>query len=142
MNTMSLKNLLIAVAVAYALIFLLLIFANIALYRSPDPVSYTPVVACAAFYAGAFICGFIASKLHGENGTVYGLIAGIIYIGVIFIVSLFFKGERNFITRLLLNCAALLTALGGGFAGAFRRKVRISPEKSRENARRKYARGR
>jgi len=140
MNIAPIKNIFIALAASYALVFIILLGANLLVFRSPDPTKYLPVIGGAAFYAGAFICAFAAARLAGENsaGFVMGAAAGIIYIGVIFLISLCFEGERNFVVRLLLNTAAILTAVGGSAAGCFKRRKKLSPAKSRAKARRRF----
>lgn len=138
MSIRQITNAMIATAAAYAAVFVLLLVLNLISYNSADPEQFLDIFACAAFFLGAAGCGFISAKTSRSGGISAGVTAGIIYIGIIFLFSLLFDGERNFLWRLIINLFAVALAGAGGFFGGYKRPKKISPSKTRDAIRKKY----
>ncbi|MDD4774421.1 MAG: TIGR04086 family membrane protein [Eubacteriales bacterium] len=137
MNFRSVVNVMLATAIAYGALLILMLSANFIFLQSADPERYLGIFAYIAFYAGAVICGYINAK-RASSGIGAGVAAGILYIAVIFLFSLLFEGERAIWERLIINIAAVAAAGGGGYLAANKKPKRISPAKNREAIRKKY----
>lgn len=138
MSLKSVINVMMATAIAYAALLILMLVINFISLQSADPEQYLGMFAYVAFYLGALICGFINAKVGASSGMTAGIAAGLVYIGVLYLVSLLFKGERGFIERLIINLTAVAAAGMGGYFGAYKKPKKVSPAKSREAVRKKY----
>jgi putative membrane protein (TIGR04086 family) len=138
MSLRSIVNVMFATAIAYVSVFILFMVMNFISYKNTDPEQYLNVFAYTAFFLGALLCGFIYVKIGAPNGITSGLAAGLVYIGVLYMLSLLFKGERGFMERLVINIIAVAMAGTGGFIGAYKRPKKVSPSKTRDAVRKKY----
>lgn len=92
-----------------------------------DPMRLLEAFALAALFIGAFVDGFTAARALREGGIVVGLTGGALYVLVIWLVSLFFRGGENaaavsplWLALGYLGCVAI--ALLGCIAGRPRAK--------------------
>ncbi len=138
MGLKSVINVMMATAIAYACILVLMLFVNFIFLQSADPDKFITFFAYTAFYAGAFISGFIYSKTGTSGSITAGIIAGLVYIGILYLISLLFDGERDFITRLIINLIAVAVSGLGGYLGTYKKPKKISPAKNREAVRKRY----
>lgn len=137
MSLRSVVNVMLATAIAYGALLLLMLSANFFFLRSADPERYLGIFAYIAFYAGAVICGYINARAS-SSGMGAGAAAGFMYIAVIFLLSLLFDGERGLLERLIINIFAVAAAGAGGYLATAKKTKKISPSKSREAVRKKY----
>jgi putative membrane protein (TIGR04086 family) len=138
MSLKSVINVMFATAIAYVSVFILLLVMNLISFKNADPEQYINMFAYAAFFLGALLCGFINVKVSASGGITAGIAAGLVYTGVIYMLSLLFKGERGFMERLVINIIAVAMAAAGGYIGAYKRPKKVSPAKSRASVRKKY----
>ena len=145
MNIKSVTNVLTATAISYVIVFALLFAADALSLGMDDPEKHLAILAYAIFYIGAAAGGFICAKLFaartGEiSGVVSGTLAGLAYIGVIFLISLLFYGEKSFLVRLAINTSAVAVSALGGFLAKVKtpKAKKVSPKKSRDSIRKKY----
>lgn len=87
-------GLITGLVVSTAALTVLLFFAAICVYTTPDPGAFTLVGALAALYLSAFAGGFAAS-LRAGGDNIAGLLCGGILIVIIFILSLIFNGGAS-----------------------------------------------
>lgn len=139
MSLKSIVGVMLATAIAYASVFVLLLIMNFISFQNADPEQFLGVFAYAAFFLGAILSGFLNARNNGEvNGITAGIVAGLVYAGFIFLISLLIKGERGFIERLIINLIAVALAAAGGYIGAYKHPKKISPAKTRDAVRKKY----
>lgn len=117
-----LKNCIIAVGIAcVAAIVLLAVFAMVS-YSNPDPDKLTFPLSLAALYLGAFIAGIITARKNGEKILIGGILSGLIYLVVVFMISLIpeeaafiskLSGGQRVIAHLALMAAVVIGSLIG-----------------------------
>ncbi len=134
----ALKGMVVGVLVT---LVLSLIFTAIAL-AFDDPKSVVDLLSYAALAISALFVGIIAVKSDGEHRVTASLIGGIMYVILLFIISLFMSGEG--VPSPILRAVAWALSIGvcmlGGLMGKGRR-VRVGEGKNSptELARRKLA---
>ncbi len=117
----ALRGMLIGIGTAAALA---LILSAVALAQE-DPDSVIGMFAYASLFAGAFVCGLASMKSDCEHGMISPLVGGAGYVLVLWLISLFFRGNaENAVPPLgmalgYLGCLAV--ALAGGLIGRPRR---------------------
>ncbi len=143
MNIKSFLNVLIATALAYFVVFVLMLIVNMISLGLTDPQKFLSLFAYSIFFIGALTAGFLCAKMFMRyddsiNGILPGAAAGIVYTIFIFLISLLFQGEKSFIFKMILNIVAILISSAGGFLGSYKKSKKISPKKNRDNIRKKY----
>ena len=113
MNGRLLKNSLIGAAfgIASSLIFSLIL--GFALLALPDPTSLTDIAGHICRFAGAAICGTVASRLNKEAGLASGALSGSLYSAVLLLVSAFSGGFRLLYSLLMSLICIAVSALAG-----------------------------
>jgi putative membrane protein (TIGR04086 family) len=113
-----------SVAAAIVLWILATFFA----YSCDDPNSFITIFAFFSVYLASAAGGFVAAKINGKSGTMCGGIAGIMFVFILLLVSLFLKGsyssEYGVISAMLLRGAAVFSSVIGGLLGGYKRTKR------------------
>lgn len=136
MGMHSLMRLIKAVGIAYGAVFLLLLGGNAVALQQTDPMACLDIIAGTVFILGALLAGLLNARLGG-GGFPGGLAAGGVYIGFIGLFSLFVEGSDGLVMRLMMNTGALAASSLAGWMGTKHKPKKISPAKSRANARRR-----
>ncbi len=101
-------------------IVLMLVLSAVAL-ATKDPDSLIGWLAMAALLGGAFICGVVSVRSDSKRGLVAGIIGGAAYVLILWLISLFFRGEvADPMTPLgmaLRYATCILAAFLGGLIG-------------------------
>lgn len=136
MEFKSVIKLIQAVGLAYAAVFLLLLAGNAVALSGQDPEAHLTLLVGIIFFIGAFFAGFLHARI-GNSGFLGGLLTGIVYITVIWMVSLLFRSDTGIVRRLLYNAGAIAASLLGSWTGFPRRKRNPSPAQRRARIRKK-----
>ncbi len=134
----ALKGMVVGVLVT---LVLSLIFTAIAL-AFDDPKSVVDLLSYATLAISALFVGIIAVKSDGEHRVTASLIGGIMYVILLFIISLFMSGEGvpSPILRVLVWALSIGVCILGGAIGKGRRtRVGDGKNSPTELARRKLA---
>ena len=110
---------------AVTLTVLLLIGASVAL-NTEDPDSLIGILAFAALYISAFVCGLITTRRREQSILLSGALGGAWLVLLLSLVSFFFKAPisdgRPWGNEMLIRCSAVLASALGGYIGANRPK--------------------
>jgi len=132
----SLKSVEISIISAIIILFVL----NFVSYNNTDPDKMLLPFAYTALIISTFLCGLLAAKFNSEKKFLCSVISGAIYIFIIFILSLIFRGNDESATPAWLTFVMYILSFGsvilGGAAGQQRK---ISSEKVRKNIKNKYS---
>lgn len=104
-------------------------------YANDDPDSIVGMLGIAVVSVTAFVSGIIAVKINGGSGAlVCGVTNGVLYMVLLFLLSLFFDESFSsgypFMLSLVMRCAVVFISVLGAFAGAHR-----TPRKRKRRAR-------
>jgi len=135
MDTKAVRNIVTATALSYGVLLIIMLISAVFLPSMTDPDGAIGLIGSILFFGGAFFAGFASSKLN--SSFLSSLFSGALYLLVIFVIGLFFKGDKSIASQILYNIIALAFSLLGGFAASFKRKKRLSPKKMRDMARRR-----
>lgn len=140
MNINLFKNALKSVGISFAAAVILLFIFNFISYGNSDPDKFLIPFAYAALVLSTFICGFIASKLENEKKFVCTIISGVLFLFIIFALSLIFGGgEDNNKTAAWLSLIMYITAgLSACLGGIAAKPRKVSAAKVRKNIKNKY----
>lgn len=136
MEFKSVIKLIQAVGLAYAAVFLLLLAGNAVALSRQDPEAQFTLLVGSIFFLGAFLAGFLHARI-GSSGFLGGLLTGIVYITVIWMISLLFRSDTGIIRRLLYNAGAIAASLLGSWAGFPRKRKTVSSARRRARIRKK-----
>ena len=90
------------------------------------PWELLPLLATAGAGAGAFLGGWLAARLIGERGLVWGLVCGAVSGAAVLLVALALQGEASLPAALTRVGALLLAGAAGGILGVGgRRRVKF-----------------
>lgn len=116
------KSLLITLGIG----ILLTLIASLIAYFSPDPNALIrPLGICAAALTALF-GGFAAVRIHGHEALLCGILNGSVFMGLMILVSLFFKAEASGYAAwlsCLLHAGFVLLSIAGAYLG-LKRKTR------------------
>lgn len=105
---------------AVAALLVSVLFCACAISKS-DPAKYIDAAAYVSLTVGAFVCGFLSSKLNSNAGIIPCLAVGAtlaaLQLGCHLILG---DGEKSFFSELLSACAVLILSLLGGIVGKFK----------------------
>ena len=138
MDTKAVRNIVTATALSYGVLLIRMLVSGIFLPSMADPDEAIKLIGSAMFFGGAFLAGLASSKLN--SSFLSSLFSGALYLLVIFVIGLFFKGDKSASAQIMYNIIALAFSLLGGFAASFKRKKRLTPKKIRDKARRRVQR--
>ena len=100
-------------AIARPASFLLLLICAALTSTAQDPAPLITVLPFAVLLIGAFLGGAISARKHGEDGILCGLVCGVVYALVIFVIRLF-VGSEGFLFALFFSALTVaFSALGG-----------------------------
>lgn len=143
MNMHTLTGLMKAVALAYIAVFVLMAAMNAILCGTADPDALIVPMAYGAFLFGAAasgLAGALLTRSAGQPAALRGLIAGAVYLAVVFVISLFFEGDTPWLHKLLLYPAGLALAAGTGYLAGRRDGRRASAGRSRRSMQKRIER--
>lgn len=90
------------------------------------PWELLPLLATAGAGAGAFLGGWLAARLIGERGLVWGLVCGAVSGAAVLLIVLALRGEASLPAALTRLGALLLAGAAGGILGVGgRRRVKF-----------------
>ena len=90
------------------------------------PWELLPLLTTAGAGAGAFLGGWLAARLIGERGLVWGLVCGAVSGAAVLLVALALRGEASLPAALTRLGALLLAGAAGGIlGGGGRRRVKF-----------------
>ena len=81
------------------------------------PWELLPLLATAGAGAGAFLGGWLAARLIGERGLVWGLVCGAVSGAAVLLIALALRGEASLPAALTRLGALLLAGAVGGILG-------------------------
>lgn len=103
--------------------FLLSVFFSYILSKSPEISKFISLYFIISVLSGAFVCGFISSKLLNFKGIFSGLICSLPFAAVILSIMLFASsGQLSIITVVLLVFIVLLSVVGGIVSSNMKRR--------------------
>lgn len=109
----------------FSLLFgaVLLFLGTFLLLQAQDPIKYAPLVGFLLLAATALLGGFTAGRRNKQQGALAGLLTGVFWLVLLFLLSLFLEKEGS---SLLFACISrgllLLFAMLGGIWGEPRQK--------------------
>ena len=134
------KNSLKSVGISIVSALAMLLVLNLISYNTADPDKMILPFSYTVLIISTFLCGLFAAKFSNEKKFICSMISGTIYIFVIFILSLIFRGSDESATPAWLTFVMYIVSVGsvmsGGVAGQQRK---ISSEKVRKNIKNKYS---
>lgn len=90
------------------------------------PWELLPLLATAGAGAGAFLGGWLAARLIGERGLLWGLVCGAVSGAAVLLIALALRGEVSLPAALTRLGALLLAGAAGGILGVGgRRRVKF-----------------
>lgn len=116
------KNSVISVVIGMIVSIALLIVFALVSYSNPDPDKLVFPLALIALYVGAVVAGIITAKRNGEKILFGGLITGLVYLLMIFMLSLI-PEELEFVSKIsglysvIAHAALIFAAIAGSFFG-------------------------
>ena len=134
------KNSLKSVGISIISALAMLLVLNLISYNTTDPDKMILPFSYTTLIISTFLCGLLAAKFSHEKKFLCSAISGAIYIFIIFILSLIFRGNDESATPAWLTFVMYILSFGsvmlGGAAGKQRK---ISSEKVRKNIKNKYS---
>ena len=109
MDMKLIKSAVTAVGISYLAAAGLLLVLGTAAYNFEDPDKYLVFFAIIALALSAAVCGFSASRLCGEAAFSSGIVAGLIFALLLFVVGAILPGEGF---GLPVNAATALCTVG------------------------------
>lgn len=114
-DRLSLKKTLKGILISFILVFILLAGFSLLITYSDISLGLIPVMAKILLYLGALAAGFFASFGKRSGGWLAGLVAGSVYMVLVFVIGLLLRDQYSFSPSVLLNLliGAIVGAIGG-----------------------------
>lgn len=113
-------------AVAFIGSLILLFAVSALIYAQADPNRFVSPAALLIFYVGALVGGFFSAKRNRTSALLCGLLTGFLWVGVLFIFSLFMNHslatDRSPALSIGLRGIAIAVSVLGAYAGVNTKK--------------------
>lgn len=100
--------------ISYGLTLIVMLILSLLITYTSLTQECTTSVALITTGVAVFVCGFKSAKAIGSKGWLWGIISGLLYMGIMFIIGFSVYDEYNIGTKALLMLAI---AVAGGVIG-------------------------
>ncbi len=112
----TIKYILLSVTLGFIAAVLLVPVFNIFAYKAKDPAVFTAILAYAARFCGAALCGFLVSVLNKEKGLLMGMASGALY-SLLFLAIGLAIGDISFLPTLITSAVTVVVSAVFGLLG-------------------------